>query len=100
LGIGGATCVCSDSALTDDGNLVICCGNKLFSFCVPNLQLNWETEVDWATCFSVHAYGDSYITHGETAIARVDKQGNILWSFGGADIFVSMNGEPCFTMHD
>ena len=100
LATGGGTGVHSDTALIDDDNLVIRCCNKLFSLTLPRLDTNWMTEPDWATCFSIHKYQDSYISHGETSIARIDKTGKPLWSFGGADIFVSLyEGNP-FEMHD
>jgi hypothetical protein len=100
LATGGGTGVDSDTALIDDNNLIIRCCNKLFSLTLPNLDTNWLTEPDWATCFSIHKYQDTYISHGETSIARIDKSGKILWSFGGSDIFVCLyEGNP-FEMHD
>jgi len=100
LATGGGTGVNSDSALIDDDNLIIRCCNKLFSLSLPNLETNWVTEPDWATCFSIHKFQDTYISHGETSIARIDKSGKILWSYGGADIFVCLyEGDP-FVMHD
>ena len=86
LATGGGTGVHSDTALIDDDSLIIRCCNKLFSLSLPNLETNWVTEPDWATCFSIHKYRDTYISHGETSIARIDKSGKILWSYGGADI--------------
>ena len=100
LGAGGATGISSDAALIDNENLIIRCSNQLFSLTLPELNKNWQIEPDWATCFSVHKYQDTYITHGETSIARIDKSGKILWSFSGADIFVCLyEGNP-FEMHD
>ncbi|MDI9364200.1 MAG: hypothetical protein QM541_04555 [Flavobacterium sp.] len=100
LASGGGTSIYEDSVLLDDNNLIIRCCNKLFSLSLPELKTNWATEVDWATCFSIYKYQDTYISHGELSIARIDKTGKILWSFSGADIFVCINeGEP-FTMYD
>ncbi len=100
LATGGGTGVHNDTALIDDDNLIIRCCNKLFSLTLPDLVINWMTETDWATCFSIHKYQDTYISHGETSISRIDKSGKILWSYGGADIFVCLEeGEP-FEMHD
>lgn len=99
LASGGGTGVHEDTALIDQGNLIIRCCNKLFSLTLPDLNTNWVTEPDWATCFSVHKYQDTYITHGETSIARIDRTGKIIWSYGGADIFVCLyEGNP-FKMH-
>ncbi|HEY0067256.1 MAG TPA: hypothetical protein VGB46_07835 [Flavisolibacter sp.] len=100
LASGGGTGVHEDTALIDEGNLVIRCCNKVFNLSLPELEINWVTEADWATCFSIHKYGDTYITHGELAIARIDRTGRILWKHGGADIFVCLyEGNP-FEMHD
>jgi len=100
LATGGGTSVHKDTALIDNDNLIIRCCNKLFNLTLPDLVTNWMTEPDWATCFSIHKYQDTYISHGETSIARIDKAGKILWSYGGADIFVCLEeGEP-FEMHD
>ncbi len=100
LASGGGTGVHSDSALIDDDNLIIRCCNKVFSLTLPDLETNWVTESDWATCFSLHKYQDSYISYGETSIARIDKSGKMLWDYGGADIFVCLEKGNPFEMHD
>ena len=100
LASGGGTHVHEDTALIDEGNLIIRCCNKLFSLSLPDLNTNWVTEPDWATCFSVHKYQDTYITHGETSIARIDKNGKKIWSYVGADIFVCLDEGNPFEIHD
>jgi hypothetical protein len=100
LASGGGTGVHEDTAFIDQGNLIIRCSNKLFSLSLPELKINWMTEPDLATCFSVHKYQDTYISHGELSISRIDRTGKKLWSYGGADIFVCLyEGNP-FEMHD
>lgn len=100
LAVAGATGVTTDSVLIDGDNLIARCCNTVFSLTLPGLDLNWITEADWATCFSIHRYRDSYITHGEMFISRIDRNGNVLWSFGGADIFVCLERGNPFEMHD
>lgn len=100
LASGGATGVNEGAALLDRGNLIIRCCNKLFSLSLPDLDVNWMATPDWATCFSVHLYEDSYITHGETTIARIDRNGKELWNYGGADIFVCLSQGDPFEMQD
>jgi len=100
LASGGGTSVCSDTALIDDDNLIIRCCNKIFSLTLPALETNWVTEADWATCFSIHKYKDTYISCGEDSITRLDKSGKILWSYSGADIFVCIDEGNPFEMHD
>ena len=100
LAVAGATSVTADSVLIDGDNLIARCCNTVFSLTIPDLNLNWMTEADWATCFSIHRYRDSYITHGEMSISRIDRNGNILWSYGGADIFVCLQKGNPFEMYD
>ncbi|QEC44566.1 hypothetical protein [Pseudobacter ginsenosidimutans] len=98
--VAGATSVNSNSVIIDNDSLIIRCCNNVFSLTIPDLNLNWMTEVDWATCFSIHKYKDSYISHGELTVSRIDRKGNVIWSFGGADIFVSLyEGNP-FEMNE
>lgn len=100
LASGGGTGVLSDSALVDGDDLIIRCCNKLFSLRLPDLTTNWIIEADDAVCFSIYQYQDTYISHGELTIARIDKKGNILWQFGGSDIFVCLYKGTPFEMFD
>ena len=100
LAVGGATSVSIDSALIDNDNLITRCCNVVFSLRLPDLTVNWMEVVDWATCFSIHKYQDTFITHGETSISRLNRDGKILWQHGGADIFVTLYEGTPFEMHD
>lgn len=100
LASGGGTGVHDDTVFIDEDNLIIRCCNKVFSLKLPGLETNWVTEADWATCFSLHKYQDTYISHGETSIVRIDKTGKILWSYSGADIFVCLEKGNPFEMFD
>jgi hypothetical protein len=100
LASGGGTGVYDDTALIDEDNLIIRCCNKVFSLTLPDLETNWVTEADWATCFSLHKYQDTFISYGETSIARIDKTGKILWSYGGTDIFVCLYERTPFEMFE
>jgi hypothetical protein len=100
LAVAGATSVTPDSVIIDNDRLITRCCNTVFCLTLPDLTLNWMIEADWATCFSIHTYQDSYITHGETSIARIDRMGNLLWSYSGADIFVCLEEGNPFEMHD
>jgi hypothetical protein len=100
LASGGATSAFGECAHVDAGNLLIRCCNKVFSLTLPDLALNWVTQVDMATCFSLHPYKDAYISYGELTIAKLDSSGKLLWDFSGADIFVSHQGETPFEMYN
>lgn len=100
LSTAGATTVTPDSVLIDNHHIITRCGNTVFCLDLLNLDLQWMVEADWATCFSIHLYQNSYITHGETSITRIHREGSVLWSYSGADIFVRLDGGPAFIMHD
>ncbi len=78
LAAAGATSITSDSVLIDGDNLITRCCNTVFCLTLPGLDLNWMVEANWATCFSIHQYHDSYITHGEMSVSRIDRNGNLL----------------------
>lgn len=60
--------------------------------------MKWETQADEVNCFQLFKLQDDYIVHGELQITRLDKDGNIKWQFGGADIFVNIEGEEEFIL--
>lgn len=99
IGSGGATGVHPNSSLVDNDRLVICCCDTVFSLSLPDLELRWKTKADPATCFEIYRLQDDYITHGEIEIARIDREGNIKWRFGGSDIFVSFDNDDAFKLN-
>jgi len=96
IGSGGATGIQSKSSLLDDDKLLICCCNTIFCLTLPDLELKWKTQADQGTCFQIFKQQDNYIIHGEIQVTKLDKDGNIKWEFGGADIFVSIDNEEEF----
>ncbi len=82
-----------DSSSIEGSRLFVCVDNYVLCLQLPNLELVWSTEVDEATCFSLHKLEDDFITRGELCIARIDKNGNIKWQFRGADIFLNLNDD-------
>lgn len=68
---------------------------------IPGLKLKWKTQCDPATCFQIYKLQDDYIIHGELQITKLNKDGQIKWELGGADIFVSIDNEEEFKLeHD
>ena len=98
IGSGGSTEVNKNSSLLDNDQLVLCCCDTIFCLSLPDLNLKWKTQADQATCFQIMKLQDDYIVHGELHITRLDKDGKIKWQFGGADIFVSIEGEEEFKL--
>jgi outer membrane protein assembly factor BamB len=97
---GGTTGIHETGLLIDNNKLLICCGNSIFCLTLPDLELDWRTKADDATCFEIFKYKDAYIVHGELEISRVDKSGQIVWEFSGSDIFTTPNGKDTFEIRD
>jgi len=76
-----------------DNNLLISCGDSLFCYSIPNLNLNWTFQPDQFDLFEFYRIEDDILIRGESAIYRIDKAGNKIWSFTGEDIFINNNGE-------
>ena len=86
---GGATCVHDSSAVVVGDRCILAVGPYFVAFRLPSLEIEWSTEVDWATAFGVHlsTAGEYLLSHGETTICRLNFDGQIEWQEGGADIF-------------
>jgi hypothetical protein len=100
IGSGGATGVHQNSALLDNDQFVLCCCDTIFCLTLPSLGLKWKTKADPATCFQIFKHEDDYIIHGELQVTKIDQTGQIKWEFGGADIFVSIDGEEEFKIEN
>ncbi|OFY12974.1 MAG: hypothetical protein A2X11_11545 [Bacteroidetes bacterium GWE2_42_24] len=101
--IAGGTTIHSQSAVIADNDIFISCADKVFSLSLPDLTLNWITQVDMATCFGIYKADNGLFTHGEMSVARLDHNGLIVWQTGLRDIIVNIeeNREQNeFVMHD
>ena len=97
---GGGTGIYENSFVITDDSIVICCSDSVFELSLPSLDLMWVTKVEWATCFEIFSIDSDFIVHGETTISRLDKTGKIRWQKGGADIFLTPEGENDFILTD
>jgi hypothetical protein len=98
--IGGGTGIHNTSVVYEDTRILICCADTIFCLSIPDLTLSWQTQADQTCCFEIFKYQDSYIIHGELAISRLDKNGQIIWQQSGADIFTTPNGNSKFKLTD
>ena len=96
--VGGGTGIYESSVVLEEDKVLICCSDSVFCLSIPDLALLWRTKVDTATCFQIFKYQDSYIVHGELDISRLDRHGEIIWQYGGADVFVTLSGENGFQL--
>lgn len=97
---GGGTGITGNTTLISYGGLVICCSNTVFKLTLPDLNLEWKTISDSATCFGIHYLDNDYVVHGELEITRLDKDGKIVWQKGGRDIWTTAEGINDFTVYD
>ncbi|WP_025744097.1 hypothetical protein [Aquimarina pacifica] len=93
LGFSGATGIYENSYFIKNGVIFICCSNEIYSLKLEDLSLNWKSEFDIATCFGIYEFEGDFVTHGELQVNRIDKNGNIKWTFGARDIFVNPDGK-------
>lgn len=98
--VGGATGIHENSAVIIEKDILICCADSIFSLSLPNLNLNWMKKVDDATCFRILNTKHGIFVHGELYASKIDKEGNIIWSVGFADILVTPDGKDEFIFHD
>lgn len=100
VGSGGSTTIHKNSSILDKDQLLVCCCDTIFCLRVPNLELKWKRKVDQATCFQIFKLQNDYLVHGECLISKIDFYGNIIWEFGGTDIFVFLDNEEVIKIED
>ena len=63
--------------------------------CINLLEFNihWNVEPDRTAVFEFYDIDNDFLLRGESEIHRISKNGDIVWSFGGKDIFVNMDGK-------
>jgi len=97
---GGGTAITGNTSLISYGGLVICCSNTVFKLTIPDLNLEWKTISDSATCFGIHYLDEDYVVHGELEITRLDKDGKIVWQKSGREIWTTAEGIDDFAVYD
>ncbi len=68
-------------------------GAILISFDIECFEVNWFIEPDISEIFELYDLEDDFLVRGEHAIHRIDKRGQVKWSYGGMDIWVNINGQ-------
>ena len=86
---GGASGVHGHSMLVLDSRVFVAVGAHIVCFTLGNQFPDWTLKADEATCFGVYydREHDALISHCELTISRFSREGEIIWSEGGADIF-------------
>jgi hypothetical protein len=73
--------------------LIMSLGFTLLSIDLTQPKLKWAIRPDSAEIFEFSDYDGDMILRGEMQIHRIEKSGNVKWSFGGRDIWVNMEGK-------
>ncbi|KRD59257.1 hypothetical protein ASE40_13850 [Flavobacterium sp. Root935] len=95
---GGATGIYENSFIIEDKKIWIRVCNTLYCLQIPSLEIVWHKEFDFATNFGIYKLEKDFIIYGEVEIFRITKEGEIVWRFGGRDIWVNLEGKNPFNI--
>lgn len=76
-----------------NNDLIMCLGFTMASFNLDKFNFNWKIRPDTAEVFDFYDLENDFLIRGEVEIHRIDRNGNLKWSFGGLDIWFNPNGE-------
>lgn len=74
-------------------NLILSSGFTFFSFNLEKQEIEWKLRPDMAEVFEFYDLRDDFLLRGELEIHRIDRNGNVKWSYGGRDIWVNIDGK-------
>ncbi|MCP2029481.1 outer membrane protein assembly factor BamB [Flavobacterium sp. HSC-32F16] len=97
---GGATGISDNSFFIEDYKIWILVCNKIYCLEIPSLNLIWQKELDSFTNFRMYKLENDFIIHGELEIFRITKEGDVIWSFGGRDIWINAQGKNEFVIEN
>ncbi len=84
-----------------DNFLIFMSENVIFKIDIVTYELVLKKKIPiFESTFGIYEYNGDYIIYGEIDIARTDKCFDLLWSFAGADIFVTLDNSCPFEMKD
>lgn len=81
-----------------DNQLIMSLGFSFVSLDLDRMQFNWIIRPDIAEVFEFYDLENDFLLRGELCIHRIDRKGNVKWSFGGRDIWVNPDGEKEVTI--
>lgn len=86
---GNPTGIFNNSFIIEDDKIWIRICNKIYCLEIPSLKLIWQKEFDEVTNFCFYKLADDFLIRGELEIFRITKEGEIIWRFGGQDIWLN-----------
>lgn len=98
--VGWTIKVTHNSFIIEDDKIWIIGCSKIYCLKIPSLELIWQKEFDHFTNFSIHKIEEDIIIHGELEIFRITKEGEVIWHFGGRDIWVNIEDKNAFTIEN
>jgi len=94
------TTINKNSLIIEKDKIWICACNKIYCLTIPSLELHWQKEIDAFTNFSIYKLEGDFIIPGKLEIFRITKEGEIIWHFGGRDIWVNIEGKNELTIEN
>jgi hypothetical protein len=83
----------SQTVKLTENNLIMSLGFSLLSLNLDEAELEWIIRPDFNEIFGFLGLENDLLLRGESQIHRIDKNGNIKWSFSGRDIWVNLVGK-------
>lgn len=83
----------SQSVKLLNDHLILSSGYTFFSFNINKQEIEWKLRPDMAEVFEFYDLQDDYLLRGELEIHRIDRNGNVKWSYAGRDIWVNIDGK-------
>lgn len=83
----------SYSVKLTDNSLIFSLGFTFFAYDIDKQEIKWSIRPDMAEIFEFYDLEEDFLVRGELAIHRIDKDGQIKWSYGGRDIWVNIEGK-------
>lgn len=96
----GATGIYENSYIIENDKIWIRVSNKIYCLKIPSLEIIWQKEFDQFTNFCFYKLEEDFLIHGELEIFRITKNGEIIWRFGGRDIWVNSEGSEELIIKD
>jgi len=93
-----ASGIYEDTFTVTDDKLLVISGNEIYCLEIPSLKLIWHKEFDQAANFALYKLEEDFIIYGEIGIFRITKEGKIVWSFWGRDIWVNLKDKNPFSI--
>ena len=95
--IGDINTFADNCAILDENILTVLQNDYITQIDLDSMQIVAGYEIDvFGTTFSIYKMSDGYLIYGEIEIIKLDNNFQVLWRFGGRDIFVSITGKTSF----